>query len=129
MSIFLYKEETYKIIGAAMKVHNTLGCGFTEKVYQDALEVEFQKQGVPYVREPRLHVSYEGVSLATPFSPDFVCYEKVILELKAVREIEDMHRAQTMNYAKVGRFKVALLINFGDTLLQHERFANFDNVE
>ena len=129
MSNYIYPEESGILMGLALQLHNELGCGFKEKVYQDALEVEFQKQGVPYVREPRLHVSYEGVSLATPFSPDFVCYEKVILELKAVREIEDMHRAQTMNYAKVGRFKVALLINFGDTLLQHERFANFDNVE
>ena len=129
MSVFLYKEETYKIIGAAMKVHSTLGCGFTEKVYQDALEVELQKQGIPYLREPRLHVSYEGIILATTFEPDFICYEKIILELKAVRDIEDMHRAQVMNYAKVGGFKVALLLNFGDVLLQHERFANFDNIE
>ena len=129
MSVFLYKEETYKIIGAAMKVHSTLGCGFTEKVYQDALEVELQKQGIPYLREPRLHVSYEGIILATTFEPDFVCYEKIILELKAVRDIEDMHRAQVMNYAKVGGFKVALLLNFGDVLLQHERFANFEDKE
>lgn len=129
MAVFLYKEETYKIIGAAMKVHSTLGCGFTEKVYQDALEVELQKRGIPFIREPHLHVSYEGTTLATTFEPDFVCYEKIILELKAVKDIEDMHRAQVMNYAKVGGFKVALLINFGDVSLQHERFANFDNIE
>ncbi len=121
-SNLICKEETYQIIGAAMTVHQYLGCGFTEKVYQDALEVEFQAQGVSYEREQPIHVSYRGVQLKSLFVPDFICFDHIIVELKAVKELEDIHRSQTINYGKVTNAKVALLINFGESSLHYERF-------
>jgi len=117
----IFPRESYDIIGAAMKVHSTLGCGFAEKVYQDALAVEFLKSGVPFQREVELHVVYNSVKLATTFIPDFICYDKIIVELKAVKELDDMHRSQAYNYAKVAGFQLALLINFGETALVYER--------
>lgn len=120
---FLYGEKTHKIIGAAMKVHRVLRCGFTEKVYQDALEVEFKHSGIPFLREPALHATYEGVVLASEFRPDFICYDKIIVELKAVQELEDWHKAQAMNYAKLAGYQVALLFNFGALSLEFERLG------
>ena len=106
-----------------MAVHRYLGCGFSEKVYQDALEQEFIFQGISYKREQPLQVMYRDVLLKTEFIPDFICEDKVIVELKAVKEIDDIHRSQTINYAKVAGYSVALLLNFGDTSLRFERFA------
>ena len=123
MENFKYKEETHKIIGAAMTVHRFFGCGFTEKVYQDALEQEFRVLGIPYLREPSLHVNYRGVQLRAEFLPDFICYDKIIVELKAVKELDNMHRSQAINYAKVAGCEVALLINFGESSLKFERFV------
>ena len=116
-------QESYAIIGAAMKVHGTLGCGFTEKVYQDALAVEFSKNGIPFQREVELHVVYNDVKLASTFIPDFICYDKIIVELKAVKELDDQHRSQAYNYAKVAGMKLALLINFGKPSLSYERLV------
>ena len=118
----IYKDEAYKIVGAAMEVHSELGCGFTEKVYQDALEIELKKENIPYQREVSLHPNYRGITLESLFVPDFICYENIIVELKAVQELDDLHRAQAINYAKVANKKLALLINFGSTSLQFERF-------
>lgn len=126
MDTFLYKEETYKIIGAAMAVHRYFGCGFSEKVYQDALEIEFQEEGVPYLREEPLFAEYHNQVLATEFKPDFICFGHIIVELKAVRELEDYQRSQAINYARVGGCEIALLINFGKTSLLHERFIVSD---
>ncbi|MBQ7571183.1 MAG: GxxExxY protein [Bacteroidaceae bacterium] len=123
MDSYIYKNETYQIIGAAMSVHRTLGCGFTEKVYQEALEVELNRENIPYVRETPIHVQYKGIELSTEFIPDFICYDKIIVELKAVKELDDIHRAQTINYGKVAKAAVALLINFGETSLKYERFG------
>ncbi|MBO4827380.1 MAG: GxxExxY protein [Prevotella sp.] len=123
MDEFKYKQLTHDIIGAAMAVHRYLGCGFSEKVYQDALEQEFIFQGISYKREQPLQVMYRDVLLKTEFIPDFICEDKVIVELKAVKEIDDIHRSQTINYAKVAGYSVALLLNFGDTSLRFERFA------
>ena len=117
-----YSQETYQIIGAAMKVHAILGPGFTEKVYQDALELEFRERGIPYVREPELRASYKGVVLNSTFKPDFICYGKVIVELKALKELNDVCRSQAINYAKVGGYKLSLLFNFGESSLVKERF-------
>ena len=104
-----------------MKVHSALGCGFTEKVYQDALAVEFSKDNIPFQREVELHVIYDDVTLPTTFIPDFICYDKIIVELKAVKELDDMHRSQAYNYAKVAGYQLALLINFGESSLAYER--------
>ena len=118
-----YPQESYKIIGCAMKVHSTLGCGFTEKVYQDALSVKFERQGIPFQREQELNVMYENIKLPSTFKPDFISFDKIIVELKAVKELDDMHRSQTYNYAKVARYKLAILINFGESSLIYERFV------
>jgi len=106
-----------------MKVHSTLGGGFTEKVYQDALSVEFERQGIPFQREQELNVMYENIKLPSTFKPDFICFDKIIVELKAVKELDDMHRSQTYNYAKVAMYKLAILINFGESSLIYERFV------
>ena len=120
----IYKEESFKIIGAAMAVHSWLGCGFSEKVYQDALEQEFIARNIPYSRETSIHAKYKGITLKTEFVPDFICYDKIIVELKAQKEFEDQHRSQTINYVKVAGFKLGLLINFGASSLEHERMVN-----
>ena len=119
-----FPEESHKIIGAAMAVHRYFGCGFSEKVYQDALEVEFKNQGIPYQREVQLQPVYNGISLSSTFIPDFICYDTIIVELKAVKELEDIHRSQAINYAKVSECSLAILINFGEYSLKFERFPN-----
>ncbi|SNU03898.1 GxxExxY protein [Prevotellaceae bacterium MN60] len=119
----IFPQESYAIIGAAMKVHSTLGCGFTEKVYQDALAVEFNKNKIPFQREMELHVVYDDIELPSTFIPDFICYDKIIVELKAVRELDDMHRSQAYNYAKVSGYQLALLVNFGEPSLTYERLV------
>ena len=115
--------ETHEIIGAAMTVHRELGCGFTEKVYQDALEIELQHRQIPYKREYPLHATYRGVVLKTAFVPDFICYDQIIVELKAVKELDDIHRSQAINYGKVAGTKLSLLINFGEPSLRYERYV------
>ena len=117
-----YPQESYDIIGAAMKVHSILGPGFTEKVYQDALEIEFREREIPFEREKELQASYKGMILSGTYKPDFICYGKIIVELKAVKELDDVHRSQAINYAKVAGYKLSLLINFGQPSLEKERF-------
>ena len=121
----IYPNESFEIIGAAMAVHNTIGRGFTEKVYQEALAIEFLERNIPFQREIELHASYKGFTLSATFVPDFICYEKIIVELKAVKELDDMHRAQAFNYAKIADLKLALLINFGEPRLACERLPVF----
>ena len=117
-----YEQETYNIIGAAMKVHSELGPGFTEKVYQEALAIEFSDRGIPFEREKEIHASYKGIVLEGTFVPDFICYDKIIVELKAVKELDDVHRSQAINYAKIAGYSLSLLINFGESSLVKERF-------
>lgn len=96
-----------------MKVYNVLGSGFVEPVYQEALEIEFQRRKIPYVREPEIEIYYDGVKLQKRFRPDFICYDKIIVELKAVMELDDWNRVQVYNYLKATKMKVGLLFNFG----------------
>ena len=117
----LFKEESYKIIGAAMEVHRLLGCGFVEPVYQEALEKEFLLRGIPYEREKELTISYKGTPLTKTFKADFVCYSKIILELKAVKEFADEHHAQIYNYLRASGLDLGLLINFGGASIEFER--------
>ncbi len=119
----MYRDEAFNIVGAAMAVHRHLGCGFSEKVYQEALELEFQQRGIQYVRESPVHAVYNGVQLKTEFIPDFICYDSIVVEIKAVRELDDMHRSQAINYAKVLGVNLSLLINFGQSSLVYERFV------
>ena len=107
------KEQSYAINGAAMNVYNTLGHGFLEAVYQEVLELEFIKRGIPYEREKELKISYEGKELRQTYKADFVCYGDIIVELKAVVHLDDSHRSQVFNYLKATGFKLGLLYNFG----------------
>ena len=117
----IFPEESYKIIGAALEVHNTLGCGFTEPLYQEALEKEYQLQGIPYEREKTFHVNYKGIELSKDFRADFICYDKIIVELKAVSDFCDEHFAQVYNYLKASGLQLGLLINFGKNKLEYQR--------
>jgi GxxExxY protein len=111
--MIIYKEESYKIVGAAFKVYNNLGHGFLEAVYQGALEIEFQRQGIPYEREKELKIMYDGVELKQTYKADFVCYGKIIVELKAVSNLDDAHRSQVYNYLHATGYRLGLLLNFG----------------
>jgi GxxExxY protein len=122
--MLLYKEECYKIIGACMEVHNTLGCGFLEAVYQEALAIEFDKRGIPYVREPELNIEYKGIVLSKKYNADFICYDKIIIESKALSELLTVHQSQVINYLKITKFKLGILVNFGEENLNYIRLAN-----
>ena len=115
-------QEAYSITGAAMQVYNKLGIGFLEAVYQEALALEFTKRGIPFEREKELKIYYDGQELKTTYRADFVCYGDIIVELKAVSELDDSHRSQVYNYLKATGFKLGLLYNFGHADgLQYER--------
>ena len=116
-------EETYAIIGAAMRVHNELGCGFLEAVYQEALEQEFLLKQLPYEREKMLPVYYRGNALTTRYKVDFVCFGSVIVELKALQQITGNEEAQVINYMKASGINKSLLINFGARQLQYKRLV------
>jgi GxxExxY protein len=119
----LYQDESYKIIGAAMKVHRELGCGFLEQVYQEALQIELQKQNIPFEREALLSITYDGVILKKQYVADFKCYDKIIVELKAVKELDNIDEAQVFNYLKATGYKLGLLINFGEPSLAYKRIV------
>jgi len=119
---FLHRDESYQIIGCCMEVHKQLGCGFKEAVYQEALEMEFLENDLLFEREKQLKIHYKGKRLKKKYSPDFVCFDKIILELKATSEITNMHKSQLFNYLKVSSFHLGLLINFGTPSLQYKRF-------
>ncbi|MBU0711059.1 GxxExxY protein [bacterium] len=124
MENLVFKEESFKIIGACMEVHKVLGPGFLESVYQEALAIEFSHQGIPFEQEKELTITFKGIELEKKYNADFVCYGKIILETKAVKELCDNHRAQIINYLKVTKFKLGLLVNFGEQSLKYERFIN-----
>jgi GxxExxY protein len=117
------KNEVYRIIGAAMEVHKELGHGFLEAVYQEALELEFQERNIPYEREKTLNINYKGQLLKKEYIADFVCFDKIIVELKALSSITNEHTAQVINYLKATDKEVGLLINFGTTSLEYKRLV------
>ncbi len=120
----IYKNESYQIVGIAQEVHRTLGAGFLEKVYQEALELEFKNQKIPYQREVDLSISYKNQILKAKYKADFICFDKIIIELKALNELTNDHTAQVINYLKVTNFKLGILINFGNSSLQTKRLVN-----
>jgi GxxExxY protein len=116
-------EITYKIIGASMKVHSTLGNGFQEVIYQRCLAIELEKVGLSFAREQGHTIYYEGIEVGTRRA-DFVVENKVIVELKALINLEDVHLAQAKNYVVAYGFDIGLLINFGATSLQYKKVFN-----
>ena len=117
-------EQTQAIIGVAMKVHRELGCGFLERVYQCAFAVELEKQGVPFEQEVELPVYYAGQKLDCFYRIDFICFEDILVELKALRQLEGIEDSQVINYLKASSMSRALLINFGGKSLEFKRFVN-----
>jgi GxxExxY protein len=117
----LFKDECYKIIGLCMKVHTKLGRGYKEIIYKDALEIELKRNNIPYEREKKFKVFYDGIELKRKFIADFVVFEKIILEIKAMSSITDSSVYQTLNYIKVAGLQLALLFAFGSTSLLHRR--------
>jgi GxxExxY protein len=119
----LFKKESYSIIGAAMEVHRTLGKGFLESVYQESLGLEFKKRQIPFSREQILELFYKEDKLSKYFVADFICFDKIILELKSVSGLTSEHEAQAFNYLKATQMNLALLINFGGNSLQYKRIV------
>ncbi len=115
--------RTFALIGAAMEVHRTLGPGFLEAVYQEAFTKELSRQGISFRAEVELPVFYKGDRLSTAYRADFVCFESVIVELKAVKQLTTMEEAQVFNYLKATGFRIGMLFNFGARSLQHKRFV------
>lgn len=121
----LYRDEVFKLMGACMEVHREKGHGFLEPVYHECLELEAKMQKLPLVSKPKLDLRYKEHALSQTYEPDFVGFSKIILEIKAVKAIDDAHRAQVLNYLKATDFCVALLVNFGSKgKLEWERFIN-----
>jgi len=130
MKEIIYREESYRIVGACFEVYREKGCGFLEAVYQECLGFEFEMQGVLFVAHKPLPLSYKGRPLAQTYIPDFICDEKIVLEIKAVSTLTDEHRAQVQNYLRATGFKLGLLVNFSHfPKLEWERIANTRKVE
>jgi GxxExxY protein len=113
--MIVYAQESYKIVGAAFEVYNKIGHGFLEAVYQECLELEFRKRGIPYEREKEIKIYYDGQELKQVYRADFVCYGKIIVELKAVSELNEAHHAQVYNYLHATGMKLGILLNFGNS--------------
>jgi GxxExxY protein len=114
-------NDTFKIIGAAMAVHTELGCGFLESVYRTAMHIEFKRLGVPYRHEVSLPISYKGHVLDLRYRVDFICFDDVIVEIKANDTITTRDEAQLLNYLKAAKIRRGLILNFGAQSLQHRR--------
>jgi len=110
---FPCKEETHRILGACFEVYREKGCGFTEAVYQECLGLELEIQGIPFHARPSLSLHYKGRLLQKTFEPDFVCFDLIVVELKAVSTLGGDHRAQLLNYLHASGLEVGLLVNFG----------------
>ncbi len=117
----LFKDESYKIIGACMAVHNELGNGFLEAVYQEALEIEFKLRKIPYEREVELEIFYKDQILEKKYQADFICFNEIIIELKALSALESSHKSQVINYLKATDMQLGLLVNFGQASFVSQR--------
>lgn len=109
----LFRDECYLIQGAVFEVCREMGCGFLEAVYQECLEKELQQKEIPFVAQQELALYYKGGILKQTYKPDLICYDKIVVELKAVRELSGEHRSQVLNYLKSTGMRLGLLVNFG----------------
>ena len=109
----IYADEAFVIQGAIFDVYRERGCGFLEAVYQECLEIELESRGIPFVPQRDLPLFYKGRPLKQRYKPDFICYDKIIIELKATKEVASEHQAQVLNYLKATKFRLGLLVNFG----------------
>ncbi len=121
----LYPEESYKITGAIFEVHKELGPGLLEKVYQEAFEKELKLQGIPFEREKSFTIMYKGEALEQKYIADFVCYNKIVVELKAVDELLPVHTAQVINYLAITGYQLGLLVNFNVKRITPERIVRY----
>ena len=119
----LLKDECYEIIGACMEVHRNLGGGFLEAVYQEALALELGHRGIPYNREKKLEITYKGTKLEKYYIADFICYDNIIVELKALNTLASEHEAQLLNYLKASGKRLGILVNFGEKSLKYKRMV------
>ncbi len=121
----IFKEESYRIIGACFEVYNEEGNGFLEAVYQECLAIELEDESIPFEEQVKLKQFYKDRELRQTYVPDFLCFGEIIVEIKAVKQLTDEHRTQAINYLKSSRRKLCLLVNCGDyPNLEHERFVN-----
>ena len=125
---FLYKEESSAINGAVFEVHKRMGVGLLEKVYQEALAIEFAMRRIPFEREKKYLLTYKGTQLETYYVADFVCYDKIIVELKSVTELLDIHKAQVKNYLALTGLELGLLYNFNELYMRPTRVLNPNSV-
>lgn len=109
----IYEEESYQIRGAVYEVYRVMGCGFLEAVYQECLQKELRFRGIPFEAQKLLPIHYKGEELTLKYVPDFICYDKIIMELKAMKDVYPEHKAQLLNYLKVTGMRVGMLVNFG----------------
>jgi GxxExxY protein len=124
MTELIYKEESYKIIGACFEVYKEMGCGFLEPVYQECLEKELTLQGIPFDAQKIVELNYKGQKLDKIYKPDFFCFEKIIIEIKAVSKLNNEFRDQIINYLNATNMRLGLLINFGYfPKIEHERYV------
>ena len=124
MESLLYEKRSYQIIGVSMEVHKNLGNGFLESVYQEVLENEFNKHKIPFERQRKLELFYKDAKLKKYFIADFICYDKILVEIKAATFLHESSKQQVINYLKATDYKLGLLINFGGSSLQWKRFIN-----
>jgi GxxExxY protein len=115
--------KTYAIIGAAMEVHRMLGAGFLEAVYHEALELEMGLQNIPFAHEVALPIAYKNQTLKTTYRADFICFETIIVEIKALKNLSSIEEAQLINYLKATKLELGLLVNFGHTSLEYKRYV------
>lgn len=121
----IYKDESYAIVGACFAVYKDKGCGFLEPVYHECLEIEFELHGIPFQSKAPQTLQYRGRTLIQTFTPDFVCYDRIIVEIKAVSALVDEHRAQLLNYLSATSCKLGLLVNFGHCpRMEYERLLS-----
>ena len=126
----IYNQESYVVVGACFEVYNEKGCGFLEPVYHECLAIEFEHQRIPAISKPSLTLSYRGRTLVQTYNPDFICFEKIVLELKTASKLADEHRAQLLNYLNATGFELGLLVNFRHYPgLEYERIAKTQRIK